>query len=103
MLTCLNQPVMRPSSYTIACGDGNAYWTDVTWSGWGTRRAIGTGIISINQCVPDCADGTFESDPLTVTLTRIVNTSRYGPLYSIMDLSYTFEGAPVSDTEPLPT
>jgi hypothetical protein len=50
---------VRPSSVTLACGDGNFYVTSLRWTSWGPRSAAGTGIGHQNDCTPYCAAGTF--------------------------------------------
>lgn len=44
-LTPLNKSVLR----------------NVTWTGWGTNNAAGTGEFWADNCTPDCASGTYES------------------------------------------
>ena len=54
-------PKVRPTELFLACADGNAVVTQITWSSWGSLAAYGTGLFSENQCNPDCAQGTFVS------------------------------------------
>jgi len=103
ILTCLMRPEIRPSSYIIACGDGNAYWQGVKWTGWGGTTTTGTGQYVGNDCIPDCADGTFHAYPLTIVLSHLVRTSRYGPLYAQARFTYLIDGSVQSYTDPLPT
>ncbi len=49
--------------------DGSLYVKDVTWQGWGTGRAVGTGIAEADNCQPNCAQGTYSKHPATITLT----------------------------------
>jgi hypothetical protein len=50
---------MRPEAIVFACGDGNFYVDQLQWRSWHTWRAAGRGVFHINDCKPDCADGTF--------------------------------------------
>jgi hypothetical protein len=43
--------------------------TEITWSKWGKKLAIGHGTYQVNDCVPDCADGTITPTPSTIYLT----------------------------------
>ena len=50
-----------------ACDDGNAYLSGLRWTAWGSTAAA-TGTWRINDCVPNCAAGTFHSFAATVKL-----------------------------------
>jgi hypothetical protein len=52
--------------------DGNAYAKDLTWTGWNTTTAQGTGTLEIDNCQPDCADGTVTGYPATVTASDLM-------------------------------
>ena len=39
--------------------DGSAYVKNLTWSGWGSATATGTGTLELDDCNPNCAQGTF--------------------------------------------
>lgn len=43
--------------------------TSVSWSKWGKKLAIGHGTYQVNDCIPDCADGTITPTPSTIYLT----------------------------------
>ena len=80
-----NQPTggaaVRPGSIDLACGDGNAFLSDLTWPFWNATGALGPGIYTHNDCKPDCAHGTFVSVPTTVTLADPVETGA-GPEFA---------------------
>jgi hypothetical protein len=40
----------------------------IAWSSWGGSRAAGSGTLEINNCNPNCAQGTYTGYPATVTL-----------------------------------
>ena len=44
---------------------------DMTWTGWGSPVAEGTGILPLSDCRPDCAAGKVTRWPVTVRLTRV--------------------------------
>lgn len=58
------QPTMMTPS-----GDGSLYVTGITWQGWGTGSATGTGTAHADNCNPNCAQGTYHQYPGTITLT----------------------------------
>jgi serine/threonine-protein kinase len=51
--------------------DGSGYLKNLTWSGWGSATAQGTGTLEVDDCSPDCADGTFTGYPATATLSGL--------------------------------
>ncbi len=64
---CIN-PRYWPTTIIVACADAGAMVRGVTWSEWTNRLANGSGYARINDCVPNCAVGTFHSYPVLVTL-----------------------------------
>jgi len=66
---CNQNAVTAPSEIVLACADGNAGIRDITWTNWDTSQAVGYGTAYANTCTPDCAEGTFQTTPVTVTLT----------------------------------
>jgi hypothetical protein len=68
VISCLGRPEARPSSFTLACADGNAYLTGLSWTSWAPRLASGYGAQVVNDCLPYCAAGHFHSYPVLVVL-----------------------------------
>jgi hypothetical protein len=58
---------VKPNTITTS-GDGSAYVDKITWSNWGGTQAAGTGTLELNNCTPNCAQGTYTGYPATVTL-----------------------------------
>jgi hypothetical protein len=56
---CSSPGRVKPTRIVLACGDGNAVAQNLTWSKWNATSASGTGVLRQNNCVPDCAEGTF--------------------------------------------
>jgi thiazole synthase ThiGH ThiG subunit len=61
-------PVQRPEEIMLTCADGGMIVTDITWTTWTSKQALGTGIYSQNMCEPSCAEGTREDVPVTIKL-----------------------------------
>jgi hypothetical protein len=80
-------PVVEPSIIVLACGDGNALLTHLTWSSWTATTATGSGFYTHNTCTPNCALGTFVSVPASVRLSYPIQTTVGKEFASI---SYTF-------------
>jgi hypothetical protein len=76
----------RPAQI-VASADGSGYVKDIAWSGWGQPTAVGTGIMEINNCSPNCAQGTFTGYPAKVTLSGLSPYGLTSEAYSIMVIS----------------
>jgi hypothetical protein len=61
---------VRPKKIIVACGDANFYFTNLSWSSWNAKHAIGSGIATVNDCKPNCAAGEFHTYRSTITLSR---------------------------------
>ena len=64
-------PVQRPAEIMLTCADGGMIVTDITWTTWTSKQALGTGIYSQNMCEPSCAEGTREDVPVTIKLSEL--------------------------------
>jgi len=60
----------RPHTIIVACGDGNFYFSHLSWHGWNTSVAHGRGRANENDCNPFCAAGQFHAYPIEVRLSR---------------------------------
>lgn len=47
--------------------------THLTWSTWGPSTAIGNGQLGLNNCQPNCAQGTVTQVPVTIDLSAVVS------------------------------
>jgi serine/threonine protein kinase len=81
----------EPSQITVS-EDGSAYIKDLTWSGWGTATATGTGTLEADNCNPDCAQGHDTPYGATVTLSHLVPYGNGEQAYSVIAVSVP--GAP---------
>ena len=63
-------PTQKPEAITFTCADGNMYVNQIIWSEWDKDGARGTGTYNVNDCEPDCADGTMLSGPVNITLSN---------------------------------
>jgi serine/threonine protein kinase len=61
---------VMPKDISIA-GDGSGYVKNLVWSDWGNSRATATGTLEIDNCTPNCAQGTYTGYPATVTLSGL--------------------------------
>jgi O-Glycosyl hydrolase family 30 len=92
MINCQNTAQVEPSQFILTCADAGERLTGMTWSSWGTT-ATGSGTEQVNDCTPDCADGTFHSYPVNVTLSGGApmppdSNVTAGDYYTTMTISY---------------
>jgi hypothetical protein len=55
---CSNKPEVRPGTFDLFC-DGSGYFTRLDWNTWSTSVATATGVVYLNNCEPNCAQGTW--------------------------------------------
>jgi hypothetical protein len=67
--------------------DGSGYIKDLTWTGWGTAAATGTGTLEADNCNPNCEQGHDTAYSATVTLTHLVPYGNGEQAYSVMAIS----------------
>jgi hypothetical protein len=68
--SCAGKREVRPTTFTIACGDGNSYLTKLKWSAWGASSAKASAVYTVNNCDPYCAAGKFVSSKAEVILSK---------------------------------
>jgi hypothetical protein len=56
----------------VLSGDSTVSLWNMTWSTWSSTTAVGTGTEKLDDCTPNCAQGTLRPVPVTVTLSRPV-------------------------------
>ena len=98
-------PAVQPGTIVVACGDGNALLTHLTWSSWTPTTASASGDYTHNTCTPDCAQGTFVSTPASVRLGYPIETSA-GREFAMISFTYADPAAPggsFTGTEVAPT
>jgi hypothetical protein len=77
----------QPGHYVITCADGGIGIKHADYTSWSKRSAYGTGTYYFNDCNPSCAGGTFHFRKATFQLYRVVDTKRYGPLFTRIEIS----------------
>src|SRR5262249_30495118 len=61
----------RAPAHIVTSADGSMYLADLTWSGWGNAKAHGKGMLEVDNCIPNCAGGSYTGYPATVTLSNL--------------------------------
>ena len=65
----------------IACGDGAVFLQVRRYRFWHHDQAVGRGAVFVDDCDPNCADGTFHRTPARIRFFRPVSTS-HGTVFS---------------------
>ncbi len=75
--------IKKPERVTTTCADFGEEVLDIKWATWGARGAKGIGTHSVNNCLPDCSDGTRVTTPVYLWLN---GTTTDGRNYYLNDL-----------------
>jgi hypothetical protein len=65
-----NAAGIRPALIFIGCATSNDHLSVITWTSWTATGAAGTAIHAVNNCQPNCAQGTFTTYPVRVQLSN---------------------------------
>ncbi len=69
-------PMRRPDIFTTACADFGESVSSIEWTSWSAQGAEGRGVYGLNNCEPDCADGTIHSIKVRVWLEDVSTDGR---------------------------
>jgi hypothetical protein len=78
---------IKPAHYIFTCADGGIGLRKATYTKWGTSAARGSATYFYNDCKPSCAGGTFHFRKATFRLYRVVETKKYGPLFTRVEVA----------------
>ena len=91
------KPKFKPANVILACGDASLGATNVVWSTWTRKKAVGAGTGQLNDCKPDCARGKTKTAPMQLRASRPRTCSNGRRIFT--KLSYTWtSGSPVGNT-----
>jgi len=86
VVSCPGEMKTEPATVQVSA-DGSGFVAGITWSGWGTATARGSGTLNVNDCTPNCAQGTLTGYPATITLTGLTPYGTGLEAYSSMTIS----------------
>lgn len=61
----------EPSTIALS-GDSTNIVSHLTWSSWGSGGAVGHGQLGLDNCVPNCAQGSVTQVPATIDLGTVI-------------------------------
>lgn len=70
MVDCEGEPRRSPTTIFVGCPDRYGVGL-LRWRGWGTERAVGSGVAIVNRCVPSCSDPALSQYSVTVVLSDV--------------------------------
>jgi hypothetical protein len=108
----LSRLEVRPGSLLLTCSDGTAGLQDLAWSHWGdnvakgspgrptaSATATGTGELALNDCNPNCAQGSDQYYPVQVTLSVVYSSSQGGTYFGQASLAWVGSSRPSAGTK----
>jgi hypothetical protein len=84
VVTCRGELKSEPSQIIVS-GDGSAFISGLTWIGWGLPGATGSGTLKLDNCNPNCAQGSFTDYVATVVLSDLTGYVG-GAAYATMEV-----------------
>jgi hypothetical protein len=70
-VTCDTSQLKSQPAEILLSGDGSTFVNDISWTGWGENGATGSGTLRIDNCNPNCAQGTLTPYVATVTVSGL--------------------------------
>lgn len=70
VVTCRGELKTEPTQIILS-GDGTAFVTGLLWTGWGSNGATGSGTLKLDNCDPNCAQGSLTGYEATVVLSDL--------------------------------
>ncbi|MFL5908922.1 MAG: hypothetical protein ACJ75Z_15160 [Solirubrobacterales bacterium] len=90
------KPKFKPATVILACGDASLGATNVVWTAWTKKAAVGNGTGQLNDCNPNCAQGKTKTAPMTLRASKPQTCSNGKRIFT--KLAYTWTtGAPVGN------
>ena len=85
-------PLMEPACTTLCAlsGDSTAFLSAMTWQTWTASEATGSGTYKLDDCQPDCAQGTVHAVPVVVTFSQPVRACQPAVRWFWSRASFTF-------------
>jgi hypothetical protein len=77
---------IRPAQI-VYTGDGSGLLRRLHWTTWTATEAKGSGVVSIDDCTPDCARGRFTAHAVKLVAFRPVRGH-----FTRLTLAYTYQG-----------
>jgi hypothetical protein len=83
----------KPARVIVTCADANFRVRGIEWSTWTATEARGRGTALVNDCAPNCAEGTFRRYPVRLRAFRPRETGGCVPGSLFTRLAWRFPDA----------
>ena len=83
----------KPDQLTPYCADAGAAVIKIRWATWTRSKAIGQGLYTVNNCVPDCIDGKWKTHRVAIVLSKAMKT--HGHLFLLNVNVHSIDDAPL--------
>jgi hypothetical protein len=93
---CANQPQVRPRTFDFFC-DGSGSFTGLHWSTWSTSVAAATGVQYVDNCTPNCAQGTWSHRTVDLIFWRSVPVKGHPGQHGYTQMTVLYPGHPVGN------
>jgi hypothetical protein len=67
VVSCQGELKSEPATILLS-GDGSIFVNGLSWTGWGSEGATGHGTLKIDNCEPNCAQGSFKDYEATIVV-----------------------------------
>jgi hypothetical protein len=91
-VSCSASEMHSEPTQVVLSGDGSTFVGGLTWTGWGSSGATGSGTLKVDNCEPNCAQGKLTPYQATITLSDL--TSYSGSKQGYADMTVTAAGSP---------
>jgi hypothetical protein len=94
----------KPARVILTCGDASFGATEMVWSSWTQKNAVGTGTGQVNDCMPNCAQGKTKTAPIQLKLGAPRKCSNGRRIFTKVKYTWTREvpqGQPATGSIPL--
>ncbi|HET7015849.1 MAG TPA: hypothetical protein VFI65_18150 [Streptosporangiaceae bacterium] len=85
VVTCQGELKSQPEMILLS-GDGSLFVNDLAWTGWGSEGATGHGTLKIDNCKPNCAQGSFKDYEATIVVDNLTPYGNGKQAYDTMNV-----------------
>jgi hypothetical protein len=91
---CSNKPEVRPGTFDLFC-DGSGYFTRLRWSTWNAPMATATGVLYVDNCEPNCAQGRWSHRTVDLIFWRRLPVKGHPGEWGYTQMTVLYPGQPV--------
>jgi hypothetical protein len=85
VVSCQGELKSQPETILLS-GDGSVFVNGLAWTGWGSEGATGHGTLKIDNCKPNCAQGSFKDYEATIVVDNLTPYDSGKQAYDTMNV-----------------